>query len=188
MKMKMKKIFSFLIALFITVAIYSMFLSNLDSVFADVCTTANASQYPTCTTIDTDQLGFQIPSLGDILTFAIRVFFIIAGLAALFYMLIGAFSWIQSGGDEEAVTGARNKIQAAVFGMILIVGVLAIIWTLEQVIFNRRICLGLSCTLTLPSLVKVDTNLPVQCCTCVDESGTRATKVINTNDPDQSCY
>jgi hypothetical protein len=143
------------------------------------CEVAKINTYPTCTTIDTDQLGFQIPSLGDILTFAIRVFFIIAGLAALFYMLIGAFTWITSGGDEEATTGARNKIQAAVFGMILIVGVLAIIWTLEQVIFNRRICLGLSCTLTLPSLVKV-TEDPVNCCVCLKNDGTRG-GMVNTS-------
>lgn len=98
--------------------------------------------------------GFPAITLSDILTFAVRIFFTIAGLAALFYMLLGAFAWIQSGGDEEAVTGARNKIQAAVVGMILIVGVLAIIWTLEQVIFGGRICLGISCSLTIPNLIK----------------------------------
>ena len=145
---------------------------------AEGCTGVTVASAPPCSSVQTSSLGFQIPSLGDILTFAIRVFFIIAGLAALFYMLIGAFTWITSGGDEEATTGARNKIQAAVFGMILIVGVLAIIWTLEQVIFNRRICLGLSCTLTLPSLVKV-TDKGAYCCTCLKSNGTRG-NLINT--------
>ena len=135
---------------------------------------------PPCSSIQTSTLGFQIPSLGDILTFAIRAFFVIAGIAALFYMLIGAFSWVTSGGEEEAVTGARNKIQAAVIGMILIVGVLAIIWTLEQVIFNRRICLGLSCTLTLPGLVKV-TDDGAYCCVCLNQSTNARGQIINTS-------
>lgn len=104
--------------------------------------------------ISTDDLGFKIPSLGDILTFTIRSFFVIGGLAALFFMLLGAFAWVTSGGDSEAVTAAQQKIQAAVVGLLIMVAVLALVWTLEQVIFNRRICLGLSCPITIPSLLK----------------------------------
>lgn len=104
--------------------------------------------------VDTSELGFQIPTLSDLLTFAIRIFFVIAGLAALFYMLIGAFAWVTSGGDKDAVTAAREKIQSAVVGLIMMVVVLAIVWTLEQVVFKRRICLGVSCPLTLPSLLE----------------------------------
>ncbi|PJC30483.1 hypothetical protein CO051_05465, partial [Candidatus Roizmanbacteria bacterium CG_4_9_14_0_2_um_filter_39_13] len=51
----------------------------------------------TCQEIDTGELGFKIPSLGDLLTFAIRAFFVIAGLAALFYLLLGALGWVTSG-------------------------------------------------------------------------------------------
>lgn len=103
--------------------------------------------------INVGDLGFIIPSLGDLLTFVIRIFFVIAGLAALFYMLLGAFAWITSGGDEDSLKVARGKIQAAVVGMILVVAVLSIVWTLEQVIFKRRICMGLSCPLTIPGLI-----------------------------------
>ncbi|QQS44290.1 hypothetical protein IPM65_01685 [Candidatus Roizmanbacteria bacterium] len=104
--------------------------------------------------VDTSELGFAIPTLSDLLTFAIRIFFVIAGLAALFYMLIGAFAWVTSGGDKDAVTAAREKIQSAIIGLIMMVVVLAIVWTLEQVVFKRRICLGVSCPLTLPSLIE----------------------------------
>jgi len=136
---------------------------------ASTCTASTSSlDYAACTTIQTSELGFQIPSLGDILTFAIRAFFVIAGLAALFYLLLGALGWVTSGGDKDAVTAAREKIQAAVVGMILIVGVLAIIWTLEQVIFKRRICLGLSCPLTLPGLIEVSSGS--NCCVCPDST------------------
>jgi hypothetical protein len=108
---------------------------------------------PICDQVRVESLGFRIPSLGDLLTFAIRGFFVIAGLAALFFMLLGAFGWVTSGGDKEAVGKARNKIQAAVVGMIIIVAVLAIIWTLENVVFNRRICVGISCPVTVPGLI-----------------------------------
>lgn len=104
--------------------------------------------------VDQDKLGFIIPSLADILTFAIRAFFAIAGLAALFFLLLGAFAWVTSGGDADAVGAAQQKIQAAIVGLLMMVFVLAIVWTLEQVIFNSRICLGLSCPLTIPSLLE----------------------------------
>lgn len=104
--------------------------------------------------VDTEKLGFQIPSLGDLLTFTIRAFFVIAGLAALFFLLLGAFAWVTSGGDQDSINAARDKIQAAVVGLLMMVAVLAVVWTLEQVIFNRRICLGLSCPVTIPTLLQ----------------------------------
>src|SRR3990170_3247205 len=87
-------------------------------------------------------LGFAPPTLATILTFMIRAFFIIAGLAALLYLLLGALAWVTSGGNKENVDKARDKITAAVVGLILIVAVLAIIVTLEQVVFGNRLCLG----------------------------------------------
>jgi len=104
--------------------------------------------------IDREKLGFTPPTLSDVLTFAVRAFFVVGGLAALFYLLRGALSWITSGGDKDSVGEARNQIQAAIIGLIMIVAVLAIIWTLEQVVFSRRICIGLSCPLTIPSLIE----------------------------------
>src|SRR3989344_5679094 len=134
------------------------------------CVSTDYNTYPACAKVDVGSLGFQIPTLGDILTFAIRAFFAIAGLAALFYMLLGAFAWVTSGGDKDAITAAREKIQAAVVGMILLVAVLAVIWTLEQVIFKRRICLGLSCSVTLPGLIE-STSGQTSCCACLKKAG-----------------
>ncbi|OGK41534.1 hypothetical protein A2954_00845 [Candidatus Roizmanbacteria bacterium RIFCSPLOWO2_01_FULL_37_12] len=98
-------------------------------------------------------LGFNAPTLSTILTFMIRAFFIIAGLAALLYLLLGALAWVTSGGNKENVDKARDKITAAVLGLIIIVAVLAIIVTFEQVIFRQQICLGLSCNLVIPALL-----------------------------------
>ncbi len=101
----------------------------------------------------TVELGFKPPSLIEILTFLIRFFFVIAGLAALLFLLLGALSWVTSGGDKENVKKAQEKIQAAVIGLVLVVVVLAIIVTLEQVVFQRQICIGVSCNITIPSLI-----------------------------------
>jgi len=97
-------------------------------------------------------LGFQIPTLTYVLSFFIRFFFIIGGIIALIFLLLGAFSWITSSGNKENVQKAQEKIQAAVVGLILIAVVLAIAVTLEQFVFNKEICFGISCPLKIPSL------------------------------------
>jgi hypothetical protein len=112
-----------------------------------------------CIIVDQRQLGFRIPSFSEILTFAVRAIFVFAGLAALFFLLQGAFAWITSGGEKDAIAKAQAKIQAAVLGVIMIAVVLAIAVTLEQVVFARKICFGLSCPITIPSLLK-DPNTP----------------------------
>lgn len=99
-------------------------------------------------------LGFNIPSFGDILTFIVRLFFVIAGIFALVYLLLGAFSWITSGGDKDKVEKARDKIQAALIGVILIIIVVAIVATLEQIVFQERLCFGLTCKLSIPELLE----------------------------------
>jgi len=103
--------------------------------------------------IDPNALGFRIPTLGDLMTFGLRTLLAIAGLASLFFLLSGAFQWIISGGDKDALSAAREKMQAAVVGLIMMVVVLSIVWTLEQVIFKRRICLGLTCPLQVPAII-----------------------------------
>jgi len=95
--------------------------------------------------------GFKVPKLGDFLGNIIRFFFFIAGIIALLYLLIGAFKWITSEGKDEGVKEAREQIQAAVIGLIVMVAVLALVVVVEQVIFGGKICLGISCPLQLGS-------------------------------------
>lgn len=104
--------------------------------------------------VDENTLQFAIPSLGEILTFIIRFFFVMAGLAALLYLLLGAFTWITSGGNKENVEKARDKIQAAIVGIILVVIVVAILATLETVVFSSKLCFGLTCPVSIPTLLK----------------------------------
>ncbi len=104
--------------------------------------------------VDEGTLQFSIPTFGDILTFIIRLFFVLAGIAALLYLLLGAFTWITSGGDKERVEKARDKIQAAIVGIILVVIVVAILATLETVVFSSKLCFGLTCPVSIPTLLK----------------------------------
>lgn len=97
--------------------------------------------------------GFTIPDLQTVLSYVIKLFFVIAGLAAILYLLLGAFAWITSGGEKDAVQKAQQKIQAAVIGLILLVVVIVIIATIEQYIFKQSICLGLTCNLQFGELI-----------------------------------
>jgi len=59
-------------------------------------------------------------SIGQIVSFLVTFIIVAAFLAALLYIVIGAFQWITSGGDKAKVESARNHIVAAVIGLILI--------------------------------------------------------------------
>jgi len=94
----------------------------------------------------------KVPKIGDFLGNIIRIFFLIASIVALLYLLMGAFKWITSSGKEEGVKEAREQIQAALLGLVVMVAVLTLVVVIEQVIFGGRICLGISCPLELPQL------------------------------------
>lgn len=104
--------------------------------------------------IDARALNFKIPNFSDVLTFMVRFFFVLAGISALLYLLWGSLQWVISGGEKENVEKARNKIVNALVGVMIIVGTLSLIWTLEQVVFSKRLCFGITCPLTLPELLK----------------------------------
>lgn len=89
------------------------------------------------------------PKMEDILSFAVKFLFIIAGLMALLYLILGAISWITSGGSKEGVEKARNKIEAAIVGLVVLFAALAIIALLENVL---NIGLGLTKTIIFPQL------------------------------------
>ena len=80
--------------------------------------------------VNTGTLGFSIPTIGGLLTFVVKAFFVVSGVMALVYLLLGALAWITSGGDKAGFEKARDKIQAAIVGILMIVVVLAIVWTL----------------------------------------------------------
>jgi len=59
--------------------------------------------------------------LGGVISMVIQFFFFVAALAALLYLLLGAYDWIISNGEKEKLQKAQNKIQSAVIGLVLMV-------------------------------------------------------------------
>jgi cbb3-type cytochrome oxidase subunit 3 len=112
-------------------------------------TTTRGPTLPDVSTLPVN-VGFSIPSLDMVLTFILRFFFIIAGLAALIYLLLGALAWITSGGNKENVDKAQQKIQAAVIGLIVIFAVLALVALLENVL---SLGLGVTQPIKFPKLI-----------------------------------
>lgn len=104
--------------------------------------------------VKTVDVGFKIPDFGQVLTFIIRTFFVVSGLVAIVYLLLGAFTWITSGGNKENVDKAREKIQAALIGVILIFVVLATIGVIEQILFPAGSGLGITKPIRFQRLVQ----------------------------------
>lgn len=50
----------------------------------------------------------------------VTLIFIIAGLLATFYLILGGIKWITSGGDKAATQSAREQIQAAIIGLAVV--------------------------------------------------------------------
>ncbi len=59
-------------------------------------------------------------TVGQIVSFMVAFIIVVAFLAALLFIVIGAFQWITSGGDKQKVADARNHIIAAVIGLVVI--------------------------------------------------------------------
>jgi len=77
-------------------------------------------------TIDGDPVGFS--TISDFITKTLALAFIIALIVVLVMLIIGAFEWITSGGDKEAVGKARGRIINALVGM----AILAVAFALFQ--------------------------------------------------------
>lgn len=58
--------------------------------------------------------------LNTIFQNALTLVFIVATLAVLVMLIWGAFQWITSGGDKEAVGKARSRITAALIGLAIL--------------------------------------------------------------------
>lgn len=61
-----------------------------------------------------------IKSLGEGAGLLVTPAFSIATLAVIIYFLIGAFKYLTSGGDKDAIAGARAMITHAIVGFILL--------------------------------------------------------------------
>lgn len=83
------------------------------------------------------------PNLGSLIASTIQVAMLIAGLIVLFIIILGGIQYVTSGGDKEAAASAKNKITAALVGLLIIVSAYAIAAIVEKV-FGIRIISGIT--------------------------------------------
>lgn len=76
----------------------------------------------------------RITSLQQIIANVLRLVFIIATVAVLIYLIWGAFQWITSGGDKEAVGNARKRITAALVGLAILALAFLIVFVVGQIV------------------------------------------------------
>lgn len=69
-----------------------------------------------------------------ILAVIITLFFIVGSLATLIYFLMGALSWITSGGEKQGLETAKNRLTAALVGIIVLASTFAVLQILGSVL------------------------------------------------------
>lgn len=77
-------------------------------------------------TIEVENLGF-FTDIGELINKALRFVMVIAALLVFLYLIWGGIEWITSGGDKGKTESARNKITAAVIGLIVVAASYAIL-------------------------------------------------------------
>ena len=79
----------------------------------------------------------------NIISGATSLVLIITSLVFFFILILGAFKWITSNGDEKKISAARSQITNALIGVILIFSVWAIL-SLINTLFGIKILDGFS--------------------------------------------
>jgi hypothetical protein len=71
---------------------------------------------------------------GTIITAALTIVYIVAALLVLFFLIMGAFKWITSGGDKDAIGKARGSIVNALIGLAILALAVVIVVVVGQIL------------------------------------------------------
>lgn len=85
--------------------------------------------------------GFTGGNLGytELVKALVNLVFVVAAALTFFYLIFGAINWITSGGDKGKVEAARNKITAAVIGLLILAATWGVFSLLLQLFFNNDV-------------------------------------------------
>lgn len=72
--------------------------------------------------------------LGALLNNVINLFTLASGVLLFLYLVFGGFKFITAGGDEKAVTSAKNTMTHAVIGLVIVVSAYFITQILGKVL------------------------------------------------------
>lgn len=75
---------------------------------------------------------YYFTDIGELIQKALNFVMVLGALLVFMYLIWGGIEWITSGGDKGKTEGARNKITAAVIGLI----VLAASWAILGLVLN----------------------------------------------------
>ncbi|OGY21511.1 MAG: hypothetical protein A2126_04230 [Candidatus Woykebacteria bacterium GWB1_45_5] len=75
-----------------------------------------------------DRTGLPFTNLGELLRVVLLLLFVFAAVLAFVFILIGGIQWITAGGDKMAAQSARDRITAAVVGLVIVMAAFAITW------------------------------------------------------------
>lgn len=64
--------------------------------------------------------------IGNIISAVVGILLIVAAILAFLFLIIGGVQWITSGGDKSGMESARNKITAAIVGLIIVAAAWAV--------------------------------------------------------------
>lgn len=72
----------------------------------------------------------EFEGISRVIIVGIQLFFFVAAVSVLIYLLWGALDWINSGGDPERISAAQAKMTHAVIGLILVFVALGIFYAI----------------------------------------------------------
>ena len=81
--------------------------------------------------------------IGDILSAALQISLVIAGLIVLLMVIMGGIQYMTSGGDKEEAQAAQKRITAALVGLVIVVSAYALAVIIEKV-FGVSIVTGIN--------------------------------------------
>lgn len=75
--------------------------------------------------------------VGLFITNILRLFFVVAGIYALFNFIISGYSYMNAAGDSKKLSEAWSRIWQSLIGLVIIVGSFALISLFGYLIFGR---------------------------------------------------
>ena len=75
--------------------------------------------------------GFNITNLGSLVSGAIGITLLLAGVLLFAYLAWGGIQWITAGGDKAQVEAARGRITNALTGLVIVAAAWALIGLIE---------------------------------------------------------
>lgn len=103
------------------------------ALYTSVFGAVTAAGLTAATTVSAQPIGDINPGrgfandVGNLINSVLTFVMLIAALLVFFYLIWGGIEWITSGGDKGKTENARNKITAAVIGIVILAASFAIL-------------------------------------------------------------